>query len=146
MRIKPPHVALLGLALAGALHLWVPASRVFHDPLDPWGWPIIGAGVGFIASALMAFKDHDTTHDPHAMPTAMVTDGIFAYTRNPMYLGVTFILAGAALNIGTLPFYLLPVAFFLTMQFVFIPREERRLAHLFGQDYAAYRARIPRWF
>ncbi len=79
------------------------------------------------------------------MPTALVTTGPFRFSRSPMYLGVTCLLLGIALLVGTLPLFLAPVAFALTMNASYIPREERNLERQFGQEYMDYKNRVRRW-
>lgn len=146
MHLKPPHVAAIYSLIALGCHQWISWIRwpyVFSS--QPLGWLAIAVGINLPVLALRLFERRDTTHDPHGMPTALVTDGLFRYTRNPMYLGVTSFLTGIALLMGTLPFYLVPLAFALTMHLVFIPREERRLTHLFGDAYTNYTRQVRRW-
>lgn len=74
------------------------------------------------------------------------TGGPYAYTRNPLYLG-TFLLGLGVATASGQP--LLVAAFLLFFVLVYtetIKREEDRLASLFGADYEAYRARVPRLF
>ena len=62
-----------------------------------------------------------------------------------MYLGVVTMLSGVAAWFGTLPFALAAVAFFLVIDRVFCPYEERKLAFGFGESYERYRRRVRRW-
>jgi len=62
-----------------------------------------------------------------------------------MYLGILMMLAGAAFFLGSVPAFLAPVAFFVTMEEVYIPHEERNLGAAFGASYSEYRARVGRW-
>jgi protein-S-isoprenylcysteine O-methyltransferase Ste14 len=75
----------------------------------------------------------------------MVTDGPYAWTRNPMYLSFTVFYLGLALLTGMLwPIIVLPVVLALLIVFV-IRREERYLDDAFGEEYAAFRKRVRRW-
>ncbi len=76
----------------------------------------------------------------------LVTDGPFAHTRNPMYVGLTGILLGHAAARRS-HVALLPIAGFLAVvDRLQISAEERALSATFGAEYDAYRARVPRWF
>lgn len=77
--------------------------------------------------------------------SALVSTGIYQYTRNPMYLGMALILFGAAIRLGN------PIGFFGPLFFVtFITRfqikaEEAALAKVFGQDFVKYSRKVRRW-
>ena len=110
------------------------------------GTASIVAGVGLGVATFRALRRAGTTPNPYGVPRALVTDGPFARTRNPAYVGATSIYVGVAMREGSLPaLVLLPVALALLDHYV-VDAEERRLARLFGDAYAAYRARVPRWF
>ena len=75
----------------------------------------------------------------------MVTGGPFAFTRNPMYLGLVLCLLGWAVLLGSLvPFAVVP-AFLALLHFRFVLREEPFMADRFGQDYASYHEQVRRW-
>ena len=82
---------------------------------------------------------------PDLPTTALVTEGPFRFTRNPLYLGLTLMYAGIALLIpGTWPLLLL-VPVLLVMRWGVIAREERYLERKFGEPYRAYLGRVRRW-
>lgn len=95
--------------------------------------------------AVQLFKKKETTHDPTETPTALVTTGPYLFTRNPMYLGMTSILLGIALFIGTIPLFLAPIAFVITINATFIPREEKILENFFGREYLEFKNKVRRW-
>jgi protein-S-isoprenylcysteine O-methyltransferase Ste14 len=98
-------------------------------------------------TAIRAFARAETTVNPHRVEktSALVTGGVFGFTRNPMYVGLTLVLLAWTVFLAA-PWTLIgPVAFvFYITRFQIIP-EERALAGKFGSDYAAYRARVRRW-
>jgi protein-S-isoprenylcysteine O-methyltransferase Ste14 len=74
-----------------------------------------------------------------------VTSGIYGFTRNPMYLGMLFVLIGWALYLGNaLALLLLPVFIFYMNRFQIEP-EERVLTTLFGPEFLEYASRVRRW-
>lgn len=103
------------------------------------------AGFVVTIAALLAFRRARTRPEPWKPTTALVTDGPYRYTRNPMYLGFTCLYLGTALWFGgfwTLAF--LPLAL-VVMTLGVIRREERYLARRFGEAYASYRRQVRRW-
>lgn len=77
--------------------------------------------------------------------TNLVTGGVFALTRNPMYLGMTLICLAAALWFGRWPMLAAPLAFFAVANWVFIPFEEAKMRRQFGDAFDAYTKRVRRW-
>ncbi|MGD7002600.1 methyltransferase family protein [Corynebacterium halotolerans] len=109
---------------------------------------LLGAGAaGLGLGAVGQFRARGTTVDPVELDrsAALVTGGVFALTRNPMYLAVTGLLLAHAAHRRSLA-ALLPVAgFVLVIDRCQIPAEETALARIFGAEYGAYRRRVPRW-
>ncbi len=98
-----------------------------------------------MARSRRLFQKCKTPIKPTETPAAMVTDGPYRVTRNPMYLGFVIMLLGAAVWVGTLPMFLAPAAFFLIISLVYIPREEEKMEKIFGQGYRDYKKRVRRW-
>ena len=104
---------------------------------------VIGMALNGVASH--DFKKHKTTIKPFEKSTALVTKGVFNYTRNPFYLGMILIIFGIALLHGSItPFIIVP-AFAILIERVFIVHEERILIETFGDQYNEYCDRVRRW-
>jgi len=104
-------------------------------------------GLAVAAAGVAAFRRHQTTVNPFQPATAstLVERGIYRRTRNPMYVGVTLALLGYAAFLSH-PLALLLVALFPAYIQVFqIAPEERALDRIFGEAYARYKERVPRW-
>ncbi len=95
--------------------------------------------------AWLQFKKTKTAVCPTAKSSLIVTNGLYRYTRNPMYLGMLTILLGASLLMGTMQSMLPPAAFFLIIDKVFIPYEEDKLMAQFGEGYTEYMESVRRW-
>jgi protein-S-isoprenylcysteine O-methyltransferase Ste14 len=137
-------LALAGLGLGWAVPLPWPEGAL-RMVLAAIGLCLACAGVALEVTAALAFRRHRTTILPHRGASALITDGPFAKSRNPIYLGNTLLVAGAGLLFGL--GWLLPAALaaaFATQKLA-IEREERHLAARFGQAWADYAARTPRW-
>lgn len=105
------------------------------------------AGVAFDLLGFLAFRSSRTTINPlrPERASALVTGGIYRVTRNPMYVGIVFMLLAWAVQLSAvLPFAGI-VAFVLYITRFQIRPEERVLKGLFGDGYSAYAARVRRW-
>ncbi|HEX5057020.1 MAG TPA: isoprenylcysteine carboxylmethyltransferase family protein [Gammaproteobacteria bacterium] len=144
-KILPPVYLLLTLASMAALHYAAPLMHLI-PPFVSWiGLIFIIAGVAIAATAAFSFKRAGTPIIPFEPSTALVTGGLFRYTRNPMYLGMVSLLTGAGLLFGTLSVWL-PVAVFVSIiRNNFILGEERFLEEIFGQQYINYKNKVGRW-
>jgi protein-S-isoprenylcysteine O-methyltransferase Ste14 len=99
------------------------------------------------SGGLLSFIRSKTTINPVKIEkaSALVTGGVYRFTRNPMYLGMAFLLTALAIWLQTPLAFVGPVLFvgYIT-RFQIIP-EERALLKLFGQEYLDYSQRVRRW-
>jgi protein-S-isoprenylcysteine O-methyltransferase Ste14 len=143
----PPPFVYLGMLLIGlALDRVLPWS-VELTPIARYGGGglLIVSAIAFLLAASGRFRKAGTDVKPWKTTSAIVAEGVYAFTRNPMYLGMALFMAGLGLifsSIGTI--LLLPVAIALIQTNV-IAREERYLEAKFGEEYRAYKARVRRW-
>ena len=77
--------------------------------------------------------------------TALVTDGVFGHTRNPLYVGISVALCGVALIFDLDWVVLLILPSCLLLHFAVVRREEIYLEQKFGDAYRHYKARVPRY-
>jgi len=145
MKIRPPFIALFYLLVAIGLDYFLSTKKLFLAPYNLIGILIIIGGIILMVNAVLLFKKEGTPKSPFKKPTLMVTSGPYKFTRNPMYVGITIISLGIAVYLGTIIMFLAPLAFFLTINFIFIPREEKILENLFGQKYLDYKKKVRRW-
>lgn len=148
LEIKVPPLALV--FLFGALMWLVSAYSVFTIAL-PWrsAFALIFWTVGFaiVLAGMLAFRRAKTTVNPFTpeATTTMVISGIYRFTRNPMYLGFLFVLAGWAIYLSNiLAFAFLPLFVWYMNRFQIEP-EERALGAKFSQAFTAYKCSVRRW-
>ena len=138
-RIIPPVWLFLALVAMWVANRWLPIVEFTSVVARVAGAVLIVAGLGIGTQASRAFKRAGTPVVPFERSTALVTDGLFRYTRNPMYLGMVLVLVGVALLLGSLGAWLPIPAFVAIIHVNFIAGEERFLAELFGDEYLAYK-------
>lgn len=144
-RLIPPVYLLLTLLAMGLLHWLLPAAGVVTVPYTHLGVPLLLAGICVTSTAVRVFAKVGTPVVPFRRSTVLVTDGLYRYTRNPMYLGLVAIALGVWLLLGSLS-PLAPVVVFIgIIEFHFIRAEERFLAAIFGTAYTSYKQRVRRW-
>ena len=135
--------AALGLSLVASILVPWPVLGV----LGRWlGGGLALAGLAAMAAAAYEMARARTTLIPRRAPTALVTTGIFGWSRNPIYLGDLLVTAGAMLWLQV-P-WALPMVGVLAwvLRTRFIDGEEQRLITGFGAEYGLWAARTGRWF
>jgi protein-S-isoprenylcysteine O-methyltransferase Ste14 len=142
----PPAFFLGALLLQVALHFPLPLTSVLTAP---WNWggsvPVL-VGVGVMVLADAQFKKAQTAISPFDRPSALVCEGAFRISRNPMYAGMVLTLLGAGIMWGTVTPLLVPWLFGWFISSRFICLEEGILTDVFGNEYEEYRRRVRRWF
>lgn len=144
----PPLYYLVGL-IAGfviqhfyPLYLAKPGHRVIIYTL---GGIWVFLGLLLVAWAWLSFRRAGTSPIPHAPSAALVSNGPYRLTRNPMYVALALVSIGIGLLGNALwPVLSVPVALMLVDVLV-IRREERYLDGRFGDAYRGYRRRVRRW-
>jgi protein-S-isoprenylcysteine O-methyltransferase Ste14 len=124
-------------------------------PAPGWGGPgafgvalgLAGAGAFVAGAGVWQFRRAATSLSPFAgaRVRGLVVDGVYAWTRNPMYLGLALALAGVVVWRGSWAAVVPGPLFCAYLQRFQIRPEERDLAAAFGPEFAAYRARVGRW-
>jgi protein-S-isoprenylcysteine O-methyltransferase Ste14 len=129
------------------LSLLVPPLPVAAVPKATLAILIALTGVAFDLAGLISFRRAKTTINPlkPQRTSSLVARGIYRYTRNPMYVGMAFLLTAWAAWLAQPLALLGPVAFVLYINRFQIAPEERVLGTIFGEEFAAYKARVRRW-
>lgn len=143
--LRPPRIAASLVLVAGLVHYLVPAQEIVLPSSSIAAGMAAVTGFATMLRAWWLFRLRGTAICPTATTTALITDDVFALSRNPMYLGMLIMLLALAINFGTLPFYVAAIAFFVILNFAFCPFEEQKLALGFGSTYTSYRNRVRRW-
>lgn len=151
MHLKVPPVAVAGIAAALMYGLSIILPQ-FSFPLpfkNTITIIIFLFGLLIAALGVVSFRRRETTVNPTRPSTAssLVASGVYRLSRNPMYLGLLMALIALGVYLAK-PLILLVVAtaFVLYMNKYQIEPEEQALQRLFGEDFAAYKNTVRRWF
>ena len=144
----PPPLIFLGLVLIGPLldHLLgIAPLRIARPVQVVLTLALVAAGLAVVLAAIRRFQSAGTRVEPWAPSSAIVSAGIYRFSRNPMYLGMVLVMLGLALIIANpASLAMVGVATLVVDRFV-IRREEAYLERKFGGEYQAYRRRVRRW-
>jgi protein-S-isoprenylcysteine O-methyltransferase Ste14 len=147
--IPPPILMLLAAGVMWALNRWLPLAHGILGPSNLVG-AAVPAAIGFliVVAAFMRFHQVRTTVNPMdpSKATQLVTDCVFQFSRNPMYLGLMLLLVGWAVWLDSASPWFIPPLFMIVITRVQIVPEEQALERLFGAQYVAYRQSVARWF
>ena len=149
VRFPPPLLSVLAILAGWLLDRQWPlpiASQGRSATQLALGWIVILAAFALAFWAISTFRRWKTAVIPRKPATRIVQDGPFAYSRNPMYVGMTMLTVGVGVLLNTWwVLAMTPVA--LTVLYLkVVRREEAYLASTFPDDYRAYCARVRRWF
>jgi len=134
----PPNYFYAGIILIFILHICFPAQATINAPFSLIGILLIFLGSYLIIKPFLVFKKNKT-------PMKIVQEAPYSWSRNPMYLGATVFLVGCAVCSGKTISFISPILFFLIMNFMFIPYEEKIMTETFGDDFLKYKKRVRRW-
>ncbi len=140
----PPIIALFLIIISLILHFIFPINLISF-PLNLIGIIFIILGIVLMALSFRLFFKKSTPIKPYEKPTALIKEGIYNLSRNPIYLGMVTILLGIATLSGKLMLFLAPLAHFIILHSIFIPREEKVLEKIFGKEYLDYKRKVRKW-
>lgn len=141
-----PPLLFSAVLLAGlAVHFVIPVRLLPALPARATGALILAASLALARSAKEAMRRAGTNIRPDQSSTAVVTDGPFRFTRNPLYIATTGLYLGFTLLVDTLWPLVLLVPLLVVVEWGIIRREERYLEAKFGDAYRGYRSRVRRW-
>lgn len=141
----PPLIFLSGLLVGGFVSWFYPSA--FLPPIFSIvaGVLLVLSGLAIISAAIVKMRRAATNVEPWKPTTAIIDDGIYAVSRNPIYLGMTLTYLGIAFLFNS--FWFLPPLIFVlpAIHFGVILREEKYLTRKFGDEYLSYKTSVRRW-
>ena len=137
-----PFLAALALSWVAPL----PLPHGFLAPvLVPAGVMLIIAGGSFVVCAGRELARYGQPTDPGHPTGKIISTGVFSVSRNPLYLGGTFVLAGIPFACHLPWVFMLLIPYIVACRYLLVAPEERYLAAKFGEQYRQYTASVRRW-
>jgi len=144
--VRPPIAWALAF-LAGLAIDWI-----YPLPWIPATWPNVWIGAAVFAAALalavwaiVTIRKAGTAIETVKPTTAIVADGPYRLTRNPIYLGMLLGLIGLAVGFNSLWVLVALVPFYVVIRYGVVAREEAYLERKFGSMYLDFKSRVRRW-
>lgn len=141
----PPLWTVGGLVLIWGLS-FVPLMPGFGAMAPGLALTCLVLGIWLMVKAFLRMRSLSTTVNPRGQPAVLVTDSVFAISRNPIYLGDALVLLAATFWANTVLGLIVVGGFVWVVTDRFITVEEDRLADAFGDQAAEWFARVRRWF
>ena len=141
----PPAWLALAILLAWLQSAFLPVGPAPGGLVRGIGGALIAIGIALMVAAALEFLRHRTTIIPHQTPARIIDSGIFAFTRNPIYLGDALLLLGFVLRVGAWPALILVPLFVWWIERRFITAEEDRMRLTFKGDFLKYERKVRRW-
>lgn len=144
--IAPPPLIYLGGILLALLLRYVKQLEISESGgslLLGWGFIIVSL-ILFI-STLKLFSEAHTNVDPHKPTTSIIVNGIYHFSRNPIYASMTLFYLGITALANDYWFLIILIPILLIIQYGVIKREEEYLMSKFGEEYAKYKTSVRRW-
>lgn len=144
--IAPPPLIYIAALVAGLVIDWFEPLSLSPRPL----WLIVGIVLVLSAIVLIVWTTRslwrrDTTLDVYSPTTALVTDGPYRFSRNPVYVALTMLYVGTGCLLNSGWALLMTVPALIVMHFGVIYAEESYLQRTFGTIFTKYMKRVPRW-
>lgn len=145
VKFPPPLMFLSWVIAAYGLHYILPISFGGTFWLIYAGGFLIIAGVLLILIAGYSFRKARTHIEPWKPTSSIVTSGIYAYSRNPIYLGMSVIVVGIGVTLDSVVVALSFVPALIVVYYYVVRKEEAYLEAKFGEEYLDYKRRVRRW-
>ena len=146
--IKPPLLFLGALALGCLLSLVIPIGPGLGEANSLAlivGLTFVALGFALAALSVWRFRLAGTSVVPGQPSSALVVEGPYKLTRNPIYIGFVLAYFGLAIMLTSVWVLLLLIPVLIVLQRGVVEREETYLERQFGETYRKYQARVPRW-
>jgi len=143
--IYPPMWLAFGIVTIFVLNEFYPGARYTSVAGQVIGAGFILIGLVLLVIAGGSFRKAGTDMIPFKMVSALVTTGVYRFTRNPMYLGMALVLLGCAVTVGASSALIVPPVFMVIIEMRFIRPEEGMLRDLFPEEFPAYCQQVRRW-
>ena len=145
-QLLPPHLFILLLIGMSLICYGSGSPHKLEFPVNLIGIAPVFIGLALAMMGKNLFRHRHTNIMTFNDPDVLVTDGVFRFSRNPMYLGFAISMFGVALLTGAaLSSFVITAAFIVIVDRWYIKFEEQRLEAVFADDFRRYKAKVRRW-
>ncbi len=140
----PPNYFYFFILLTVPFRFLFPGLNLIPNIWNLSGLLPIFLGLYLVWKPYKQFMEHNTPEN-FDTATCIVSDGLYKYSRNPMYIGGVVFLIGLAVLLQNIIGFITPVLFFLVMNYMFVSFEEEKMIRECGDDYSEYMKKVRRW-
>jgi len=143
--VHPTIFLVLWGVLGFGLRWIMPLEFTGPEFLDPVTTGITVTGIALFAWSAIELRRHGASLEHRDATRELVTSGPYRFSRHPIYVALTLILLGFALDVSDWWFVILTAAFWAAVQWFTVRREDAYLARTFGAEYARYQDSVRQW-
>lgn len=144
-KLIPPFLLVISALVMTLIHFIVPYKNVFFSPFSYVGILLIILGLAIARKINADFSKVNTEIHTFKKPRKLLKNGLFQYSRNPIYVGFILILIGLNILLGSVTPFLIVLVFIFVTNHWYIPFEEENMQEQFGQEYTNYKKKVRRW-
>ncbi|HEY9129855.1 MAG TPA: isoprenylcysteine carboxylmethyltransferase family protein [Sulfurovum sp.] len=148
IKISPTILFLMTFIVGICLSWFLPLKMtrfIAHEVTQMLGLTFLLTSFILNSLAYRMFKHHSTPHLPHSVPTVLIETGVFAFSRNPVYVALILSEVGLAFIFDRIWLVLSAAALWISLDIMIVRDEERVLENTFKQDYMEYKNKTRRW-
>ena len=144
-KIPPPILALVMIVLIYLSSFFIESTTFNYQ--GSLSVLVLILGLACAVPSFKLFARYKTTISPlkPSDATALVTEGMYRYSRNPMYLGLLLLTIASTIWFGTWFGIIINILFIFLINFLQIIPEEEALLEIFGEEYEEYKKNVRRW-
>jgi len=144
-KIPPPILALVMIVLIYLSSFFIESTKFNYQ--GSLSVLVLILGLACAIPSFKLFARYKTTISPlkPSDATALVTEGMYRYSRNPMYLGLLLLTIASTIWFGTWFGIIINIVFIFLINFLQIIPEEEALLEIFGEEYEEYKKNVRRW-
>ncbi|MEC4726444.1 isoprenylcysteine carboxylmethyltransferase family protein [Shewanella sp. D64] len=145
VKIPPPVIFILFMLLAYLNSVFSPIELTFSAPITYLGLALLMVGVTLLLYLLYQFKTAKTAVEPWQPTSSIIKTGVYAYSRNPIYLAFCTVPVGLGLYFSDVWLISSVLPSCIGVYYVAIKPEEAYLTRKFGDEYLRYQEKVRRW-
>ena len=141
----PPAYLFISILIIGIIYFLLPSYELIKYPFNLLGIIFLFLSGMLCGKSCKTLKKHNTAIHFNDKTTNVVQDGLYKYSRNPLYLGTILLLVGLSILSKNILSFVAPVLFYLIVNYIFIPDEEKKMEDVFGNKYLNYKSKVRKW-